>query len=76
LPEKYGPIVGRLLMWLSAGDPPIVVQYTNITEFQQDLIKIVDGREWIEIRSGKGQPDFEEYIKASAVIRYMQEVWV
>ena len=73
--RSSGPIVGRLLMWQCAGAPPVVVQYTILAEFQQDLIKIVDGREWIEIRSGKGAPDFEEYIKASSVIRYMMEVW-
>lgn len=75
MPEKYGQIVGRLVMWQSPGAPPVVVQYTELSEFQQDLHKIVDGRGWIEIRRGEGKPDFEEYIKASSVIRYMMEVW-
>lgn len=63
-------------MWLSAGAPPISVQYTDLAEFQRELRKVADGEGWILIRDGdNGRPDFEEYIKASSVVRYIQEVW-
>jgi hypothetical protein len=62
-------------MWIGAAAPPIVMQYTVLGEMQHELQKIVNGAGWIEIRSGRGKPDFEEYIKASAVIRYVMEVW-
>lgn len=62
-------------MWQNAGVPPVAVQYEALAVMQADLAKIINEGGWIEIRSGKGTPDFEEYIKASSVIHYVMEVW-
>lgn len=69
-------MVARLVLQLPGKPGPDFIEYNDIVAMKADLVKVIDGTGWVQLRAGRvPSHEFVEEVRASTVIWCRMEIF-